>query len=169
MKIEPASAPPPTLVEKQSPVSDSIGVVQAAGTMVELSETAPAADSESKGSLAVALLDGTASGVPQIREINDGKASSDLFWWPKQYIFNADQAVRRDGAPQNFGEELAGILPGSADAAEPTPRLVVASMPSIASGKSDMLVVDRSGKGDLPIGISVTAQKRVTLGELESQ
>ena len=140
--------------------------------MVELSETAPTAEfAESKGSLAVALLDGTASGVPQIREIDDGKASSDLFWWPKQSIFNADQAVRRDGAPQNFGEELASILPGNAEAAEPAtqPRLVVASMPSIASGKSDMLVVDRSGKGDLPIGIPVTAPKRLTVGELESQ
>jgi hypothetical protein len=171
MKIEPASAPPPTLVEKHAPVADSEGAVEAAGTMVELSDTAPAADSDSKGSLAVALLDGTAAGVPQIREINDGKASSDLFWWPTQYVFNADQAVRRDGAPQNFGEELASMLPGSADAAEPAPapRLVVASMPSVASGKSDMLVVDRNGKGDLPIGVSVSAQKRLTVGELEGQ
>jgi hypothetical protein len=30
-------------------------------------------------------------------------------------------------------------------------------------------VVDRNGKGDLPVGISVTAQKRLTVGELESQ
>jgi uncharacterized protein YcbK (DUF882 family) len=167
MKIEPASAPPPTLVKKASPVSDSIGVVEASETMAELSD--PVSNIAAKGSLAASLRNGTEADVPVIKTITASAAGADLFWWPQQIIFNVDQAVRRDGAPQPFGETVAGILPGSAEAAETPimPKLARATLPELATGKGDMLVVNRQGKGSLQMPMSIA--KRQTIGLLEDQ
>jgi len=139
MNIEPASAPPALVVKRNSPVNDSIGAVEAGETMAELTLD-PVSNSDGKGDLADALRNGTDSGVPVIKTITASAAGADLFWWPNQIIFNGDQAVRRDGEPRTFAEGVAGILPGSAEAAEP----------ESASGKGDMLSVNRQGKGNLP-------------------
>jgi len=176
MKIEPASAPPPTEVSsgKQSPVSDSVAAVEAPETMIEATSfdqgTAPA-----KGSLAAALRDGTADEVPVIRAMMASAASQDLYWWPQQVIFNADQAVRRDGAPQQFAESDSVILPSSAEAAEPQlasatalPKLAIASLQIVSDGKGDMLVVNRQGKSSLEMPMPASLQRRQTVGQLQS-
>ena len=168
MKIEPASAPPPLTVKLNSPVSDSIGAVEAPETMAELTLFDPISNIAGKGDLAGALRDGTASGVPVIRTIAASAAGADLFWWPRQIIFNGDQAVRRDGAPRPFADTVAGILPGSAEAAE-TPRLTAADVPESASGKGDMLSVNRQGKGNLPAEMTLSRAMRQTVGLLENQ
>jgi len=141
MKIEPASAPPALVVKRNSPVNDSIGAVEAAETMAELTTEDSVSSAAGKGDLADALRDGTASDVPVIKTITASAGGSDLFWWPRQIIFNGDQAVRRDGEPRLFADSVAGILPGSAEAAE---------IPRVASGKGDRLSVNRHGKGNLP-------------------
>ena len=75
-------------------------------------------------------------------------------------MFDSNKAVRRDGAPQQFSSgstAVATMLPGVSDAQaeEPpqTQRLAVAQMApapqEAASGKGDMLVVNREGKGSL--------------------
>ncbi|MCB1380716.1 MAG: DUF882 domain-containing protein [Alphaproteobacteria bacterium] len=173
MKIEPASAPPPDQMARQkpSPVSDSIGVVISAETMAELSADAPTSNAAAKGSLATELRDGTASGVPMIRTLTASAAGDDLFWWPTQVIFNSDKAVRVDGAPQRFGDTVAGLLPGvdEAEAAEPAPalpRLAVAAMPELASGKGDMLVVNRQGKGSLMEDAPALKARKLKVGQL---
>lgn len=154
MKIEPASAPPPTEVKAThaSPVSDSIGAVEAASAMLE--ESGPVSNAAAKGSFAEQVRDGTAEELPMIKTITASAGGDDLFWWPSQVIFNGDKAVRRDGAPQPFDSLLQGILPGSAEAAEPdgspaTPKLTMATVMQTAEGKGDMLVVNRDGKGSL--------------------
>ena len=165
MKIEPASAPPPTLVKRNSPVTESIGAVEAAESMAELTQLDPVSNLAEKGSLASALRDGTASDVPVIKTITASAAGTDLFWWPQQIIFNGDQAVRRDGVPQPFADTVTSILPGSAEAAEirTIPQLIEATMQEPASGKGDMLVVNRQGKGSLLTDTLVS-----TAGQIET-
>ncbi len=156
MKIEPAAAPPEVMVKRNSPVNESIGALEAPETMAELTlETISNLDG--KGDLADQLRDGSESGVPVIKTITaTASAGADLFWWPNQVIFNGDQAVRRDGEPRPFADGIAGILPGSAEAATP----------QSASGKGDMLSVNRHGKGNLPKELSFSG---ITLGSLEHQ
>ena len=168
MKIEPASAPPPAWNEgkKPSPVaSESIGVVEAAETMVE-----PTVNAGEKGSLAAEIMSGESSSVPVIKSITASATGDDLFWWPQQLVFDTDKAIRRDGAPQQFGDGLAGLLPGideaQADTSPQLPRLAVASMQASASGKGDMLVVNREGKGSLMMN-APALQKKIKLGQLE--
>ena len=172
MKIEPAAAPPPTEVvrHKPSPVNDNLGVVVAAETMTEIS--APSSNAGAKGSLANQLRDGTASEVPVIRTITASASGDDLFWWPTQIIFNSDKAVRRDGEPQAFSGTTASLLPGVEDAAAATvpalPKLALAAMPELASGKTDMLVVNREGKGSLMLDAPALKARKLKVGQLES-
>ena len=172
MKIEPASAPPPDWNEgqKASPVAgESMGVVEAAETMTE-----PTINASGKGSLTAEIMSGQSSTVPVIKSITASAAGDDLFWWPQQLVFDTDKAIRRDGAPQQFGESLVGLLPGieeaQADTSPQLPRLAVASITSTqatGSGKGDMLVVNRAGKGGLMMN-APTLQKKIKLGQLES-
>lgn len=173
MKIEPASAPPPTLVQRQktSPIDgNSIGVVEAAETMVEPSD--PVSNVAAKGSLTAEILSGQPDDVPTIRTMTVAAASDDLFWWPQQLVFNSDKAVRRDGEPQAFGESIASLLPGiteaAADPAPAMPKLAVASIQQLAPGKGDMQVVNRQGKGSLMMDAPALAGKRLKLGQLDS-
>ncbi|MBC8037771.1 MAG: hypothetical protein H7X89_11215 [Rhizobiales bacterium] len=138
-------------------MSGSIGAVEAPETMGELTLFDPISNAAGKGDLADALRDGTESGVPVIRTITASAAGSDLSWWPGQMIFNGDQAIRRDGAPRPFAGREAGILPGSAEAAE-TPNLALTKTPQSASGKGDRLSVNRQGKGSLPMEMTLSSQ-----------
>jgi len=158
MKIEPASAPPPTQVShpKVSLVADSIGIVEAAETMTEEPPLEQSSNTAAKGSIAASLLDGTADGLPTIKAISASAADNDLFWWPRQIVFSPEQAIRRDGAPQQFSVTSAAILPGSAEAAQPIAadslalsRLFQFSAKA-APGQNEDLVVNRQGKGSLP-------------------
>ncbi len=170
MKIEPASAPPPTQMVRQKPspvAGNSIGVVEAAETMMETSELA--SNSDGKGSLASELVNGETETVPVIRSITTASAGGDdLFWWPQQLVFDNDKAVRLDGEPRQFAETVAGLLPGideaQADTAPQLPRLAVASMQAPATGKGDMLVVNREGKGSLMMNAPVLKEKKLKLG-----
>ncbi len=153
MKIEPASAPPPDQVARQaaSPLAgSSIGMVIAAETMGETSSLE--SNAAAKTSLTDELRNGQSDDVPTIQVMVASAAGSDMYWWPQQLVFDSAKAVRRDGAPQQFSETAtAGLLPGISDAqAEPLEmqRLAMTEQAS-ATGKGDLLVVNRDAKGSL--------------------
>ena len=154
--FQPAAAPAPSFdgKSKASPVADTnMGVVISAETMRDVSSDEQISNTDAKASFAAQLRDGTAEDVPMIKPITTASAAGQDIFWFQQIIFNSDAAVRRDGAPQPFGELLAGLLPGIEEAeAAPTddmPKLAVAGTPEVAVGKGDMLVVNREGKGSL--------------------
>ncbi|WP_161957103.1 DUF882 domain-containing protein [Aestuariivirga litoralis] len=171
MKIEPASAPPPDLTARTSPVAgNSQGYVIAPETMVETASLE--SNAAAKTSLTEEIESGDAQNVPTIRTITASASGDDLFWWPTQLVFDSNKAVRRDGAPQQFSAgstAVAAILPGVSDAQaeeppQPAQRLAIAEMTQspASEGKGDMLVVNREGKGSL-----LTAP--VKLGQATSQ
>jgi uncharacterized protein YcbK (DUF882 family) len=170
MQIEPASAPPPgvNFAEKPSPVADSLGVVVAAQSMVEEPVPEPSINTSAKGSFAESLRDGTAEGTPLIKPLTASASGDETFWWPKRLVFSPDHAVRRDGAPQLFAngdpqpiEDLATLAEKAAVSANPlvseanAQPVVVSSLVSVTSGKSDRLEVNRAAKGGLLIAIPV--------------
>ena len=171
MKIQPVSSPPERQTEKRSPVADSMGVVVAASTMVEPSVAEPVSNSATKVSLAEALLDGTSSDVPVIKMITASAGGDDISWWPQQIIYNSAEAIRRDGTPAPFTDAGAGMLPGSAEAAEPAnqPMLAAAAISDVAGGKTGLLVVNRQGKGDLLMPMPPGSTPRQRVGQLLPQ
>lgn len=166
LKIEPASAPPDKGGDDDdSPVTDQIGTVIAATAMLEPSP-AGTVSAKGKGSIAEMLRDGTEHGVPVIRGMVSASASEfGLAQWPSLLTRSMEQEIRLNGTPQPFAESAtAGILPGSAEAAEvqTLPQLAVApSQEEVPAGKGDRLVVNREGKGNFG-----AAAKPLTLGAL---
>ena len=166
--IQPASAPPPNQNGRVKPsvVNDSLGVVVAASTMVEPAP-APSSNVTAKGSFADSLRNGTAKNAPLIKPMMASAGSADVNWWPQALMFNPEQAIRRNGAPQAFSTVDNPLVP-SAEAetirkvsGAATPHIAAASLLESASGKGDMLVVQREGKGSLPGALPelVTAKK----------
>src|SRR5438067_229136 len=171
MRIEPASAPAPRVnfAEKPSPVGDSLGVVAAAESMVEEPAPEPSVNTSAKASFAESLRNGTAEGTPLIKPLTASAGGDDSFWWPKRLVFSPDNAVRRDGAPQLFANgdpEPIGDIASLAEKASATPPvvsmsplvsqanaapMVLSSLASVTSGKSDRLEVNRALKGSLLI------------------
>jgi len=102
-------------------------------------------------------------------------SGSDINWWPQATIFNPEQTVRRDGAPQAFTIDdnplvpTAQAQPVQASAAASRPRIVAVSMQETASGKGDLLVVQREGKGSLPSALSDLVQGVKKLGQLSGE
>ena len=180
MQIEPASAPPKDVQTnfKSRIVDDSLGAVAGAESMVEEPDVTQTANVSAKGSFADSLRDGTAENVPMIRPLAASAGNDDLFWWPKQLTFSPDQAIRRDGAPQEVvpddSETIAEmaapqlsssntLMMAQANAATPP---AMPSLQIMSSGKGDMLEVNRSAKGSMLMNEPVVAQKkRQTLGQ----
>ncbi len=150
--VEPASAPPDNVIEKLNVVGDSIGVVAAAGTMTETSEDGVTSNEAGKSGLAEALADGSADEVPVLKAMMASAADSDTWWSPQTIIFDAGSDERMNGAPQPFEGSIAGFLPGSANAAEVVQSGEVMASQTTAAGKGDMLLVNRTGKGNLEQG-----------------
>jgi len=175
MTIEPASAPVPRVnfAERNKPATDSLGMVAGAESLVEEPRN-QSTNVAAKGSFADELRDGTAKDLPLIKPLAASASGDDLFWWPKQLMFSPDQAVRRDGAPQEFeassdGVEAAKAAAGTAPAEE-SEGLSIASLlgpVSTSSGKADRLVVNRTSKGSLLMDSPVVLQKRQKLGQAE--
>ncbi len=173
VNIQPAMAPPPSEVIRTKPsvVADSIGVVEGAETMTEETDTAQATNAEGKGSFAEALRNRTATDAPLMKPMMASASGSDINWWPDSAIFNPDQAVRMNGAPQEFTTNDNPLVPtAQAQTVIATgsvkPRIISASMLESASGKGDMLVVQRQGKGSLPTNLSDLIQGLKKLGQL---
>jgi uncharacterized protein YcbK (DUF882 family) len=178
MTIEPASAPAPRVnfAERSKPAVDSLGVVAGAESLIEEPRN-QATNVAAKGSFADELRDGTAKNTPLIKPLAASASGEDLFWWPKQLMFSPDQAVRRDGAPQEFATaseplEDAKTTAQPAETAEQAEGLSIASLlgpVSTSTGKGDRLVVNRTSKGSLLMDSPVVLKKRQKLGLVEQQ
>ena len=180
MQIEPASAPAKGVQTnfKSRIYNDNLGPVAGAESMVEEPDVTQTANVSAKGSFADSLRDGTAEDVPLIRPLAASAGNDDLFWWPKQLTFSPDQAIRRDGMPQEVvpddSETIAEmaapqlsssstLMMAQANAATPT---VMPSLQTVTSGKGDMLEVNRSAKGSMLMNEPVAMQKkRQSLGQ----
>lgn len=175
MVIEPASAPPDTRTAKSHPsvVADNLGVVEAAETLSDESALAQMSNAAAKGSFADAIRDGTAQGAPLIKPMMASVSSSDINWWPEELLFNPAQSVRQNGAPQEFTTNEISLVPNAV--AQPVMRTSAtlnaqagAALSPMTSGKSDMLVVERAGKGSLPSTLSSFLNGFEKLGQLET-
>lgn len=182
MQIEPASAPPKGVQTNfKSRIvddADSLGAVAGAESMVEEPDVTQTANVSAKGSFADSLRDGTAENVPMIRPLTASAGNDDLFWWPKQLTFSPDQAIRRDGAPQQVvpddSESVAEMVTPQLSSsstlmvaqANAAPPPAMPSFQVVSTGKSDMLEVNRAAKGGMLMNEPVVAQKkRATLGQ----
>jgi uncharacterized protein YcbK (DUF882 family) len=175
MKIEPAAAPPTDVQTnfKSRFDSESLGVIAGAESMAEEPDVTQTANVSAKGSFADSLRDGTAENVPLIRPLTTASASNeDLFWWPKQLTFSPDQAIRRDGAPQQLvpddSETIADmaapqlsssntLMVAQANAATPP---AIPALQTVSVGKGDLLEVNRSSKGSMLMNEPVAMQKK---------
>ncbi len=175
MKIEPAAAPPTDVQTnfKSRFDSESLGVIAGAELMAEEPDVAQTANVSAKGSFADLLRDGTAENVPMIKPLTTASASDDdLFWWPKQLTFSPDQAIRRDGAPQQLvpddSETIADmatpqlsssntLMVAQANAATPPS---IPALQTTSSSKGDLLEVNRSSKGSMLMNEPVAMRKK---------
>jgi uncharacterized protein YcbK (DUF882 family) len=170
VNIQPASAPPPTEVVRTKPsvVNDSLGVVVAATTLSEPSDISQTSNASGKGSFADSLRNGTAKGTPLIKPMMASAGSSDINWWPQALIFNPEQVIRRNGAPQAFTTDDNPLVP---TAQAQTIRVIepgtaAADMQQTATEKGDSLVVQREGKGSLPAALPDLVQGVQKVGQL---
>jgi uncharacterized protein YcbK (DUF882 family) len=173
VNIQPASAPPPSEVIRTKPsmVNDSIGVVIAATSMTEPTAISQTSNLSGKGSFADSLRNGTAKGAPLIKPMMASAGGSDINWWPQALIFNPEQVIRRNGAPQAFTTADNPLVPtAQAQTIETAPpvetHIISASMQESAPGKGDSLVVQREGKGSLPSSLPSLLSGARKLGQL---
>jgi uncharacterized protein YcbK (DUF882 family) len=175
MVIEPASAPPETRTIKSSSsvVADNLGIVEAAETLSDETALAQMSNAAAKGSFADAIRDGTAQRAPLIKPMMASFSSSDINWWPEELLFNPAQTVRQNGAPQEFTTNEISLVPNAV--AQPVMRASATlnaqagtTLSPMTSGKSDMLVVERAGKGSLPSTLSTFLKGFEKLGQLET-
>jgi uncharacterized protein YcbK (DUF882 family) len=175
MVIEPASATPENQIIKSNPsvVADSLGVVEAAGTMSDEAALAQMSNAAAKGSFADAIRNGTAQDAPLIKPMMASLSGSDINWWPEELLFNPAQAVRQNGAPQEFTTNEISLVPNAF--AQPVMRANTAlnaqagmAQSPLTSGKGDMLVVERAGKGSLPSALPTLLKGFEKLGQLET-
>jgi uncharacterized protein YcbK (DUF882 family) len=151
IKVEPVSAPPEDSVsEGDAPVSDGLSMLIAASALMEGDEPTVASG---KGNPVQTLGSGTEQDLPTIRPIMAATDESNFAQWPSLLTMSMAQELRLNGQAPHFAESaVPGILPGSAEAAaiDDMPQLNVApSQQEVAStGKGDMLVVNREGKGN---------------------
>lgn len=182
LQIEPAAAPVPkkNFAERPSPVADDLGTVVAAETLVEIQ--AQHTNTAAKSSFADMLRFGEAKGTPLIKPLaaSATETAEDLLKWPVKLLASAERLIRRDGAPQPFGDGTGPVPTAQA------PELVVANTPKptvqtaayvetvtasplpvavqsstlspndpigavFKPGKGDLLTVNRSLKGDLAL------------------
>jgi hypothetical protein len=149
-----------------------LGVVEAAETLIEQQTLAQMSNASAKGSFADAVRDGTAEGVPLIKP--QMASFDDINWWPAQAVSDPEQAVRRDGAPQEFTTNENSLLPSaqaqpvSTVSASRLRPIVVAQNSALPFDNGDVLVVNRSGKGNLPENLRLDQPGFQEIGQLET-
>ena len=158
MQIEPASAPPPRNNFAKRPAVSKTTAISSAEFNPELTVTNP-------------LRKGSFAARAQHEETNLvtaslGSASADdFFWWPTRWLLNTSSLVRRDKANEpvdiTFTTAKSEPQPASATVQKASAAWGLGDFISLlqgakastegiaASGKSDRLMVNRSGKGDI--------------------
>jgi hypothetical protein len=91
-----------------------------------------------------------------------------------QTLSDPEQAVRRDGAPQEFTTNENSLLPSaqaqpvSAAPASLQRPIIIAQNSALPFDKGDVLVVNRSGKGNLPENLRLDQPGFQEIGQLET-
>jgi uncharacterized protein YcbK (DUF882 family) len=151
IRIEAASAPPDSQSGSTvSPLSKSAlsTLMEQASAEPEIITKTQIPNKKGKGNFAAEIRNGTATDAPVIKPLLASAGGSDINWWP-QLSLNAEAAIRRDGKPSMIGSKNDSALPLEASLAdEPTDN---AAGQQAASGKGDLLVVNREGKGSLEL------------------
>jgi uncharacterized protein YcbK (DUF882 family) len=160
MQIEPASAPPPRTNFAKRPLVSKSSAIGSAEDLFnpELVVTNPLR----KGSFAARAQHEDTNLVTA----SLGSASADdFFWWPTRWLLNTGSFVRRDAA----NEPVDITFTAAKSEPQPTPAPVrkasaawglgdfisllqgarASTKGLVSSGKSDRLLVNRSGKGDI--------------------
>jgi uncharacterized protein YcbK (DUF882 family) len=168
IRIEAASAPP----DSQSGGTVSPLSTSALSTLMEQASNAPEIitktqlpNKKGKGNFAAEIRNGTATDAPVIKPLLASAGGSDINWWP-QLSLNAEAAIRRDGAPSIIGSTNDSALPLAASLADEATDH--ASSQQAASGKGDLLVVNREGKGNLDEAVPKTV-KLLKVGQLVNE
>jgi hypothetical protein len=162
IRIEAASAPPDSQAGSTvSPLSTSAlsTLMEQASADPEIITKSQIPNKKGKGNFAAEIRNGTATDAPVIKPLLASAGGSDINWWP-QLSLNAEAAIRRDGAPSIIGSKSDSALPLEASLADEATDTV--SGQQTASGKGDLLVVNREGKGSLelpPIKVEAALQK----------
>jgi uncharacterized protein YcbK (DUF882 family) len=159
MRVEPASAPPPTtnFAKRQHPSAD-LTTTSPENFELELAVTNPL----NKGSFAAQAQHEqtdlvTASAGP-------AASADDFFWWPTRWLLNTNSFVRRDAQhepvditftnlkteqPKPPVQKVSPVPWGLGDFIAMLQGIKASSADVESSGKSDKLLVNRNGKDDI--------------------
>jgi uncharacterized protein YcbK (DUF882 family) len=151
IRIEAASAPPDSQSGSTvSPLSKSAlsTLMEQASAEPEIITKTQIPNKKGKGNFAAEIRNGTATDAPVIKPLLASAGGSDINWWP-QLSLNAEAAIRRDGKPSMIGSKNDSALPLEASLADEATDDT--SSQQTASGKGDLLVVNREGKGSLEL------------------
>jgi uncharacterized protein YcbK (DUF882 family) len=168
IRIEAASAPPDSQSNSTvSPLSTSAlsTLMEQASADPEIATKTQIPNKKGKGNFAAEIRNGTATDAPVIKPLLASAGGSDINWWP-QLSLNAEAAIRRDGAPAMIGNRNDSSLPLEASLADEATDDT--SSQQSASGKGDLLVVNREGKGSLDEAVPKTV-KLLKVGQLVTQ
>jgi uncharacterized protein YcbK (DUF882 family) len=168
IRIEAASAPPDSQSGSTvSPLSKSAlsTLMEQASAEPEIITKTQIPNKKGKGNFAAEIRNGTATDAPVIKPLLASAGGSDINWWP-QLSLNAEAAIRRDGKPSMIGSKNDSALPLEASLADEATDGT--SGQQAASGKGDLLVVNRQGKGSLDEAVPKTV-KLLKVGQLVTE
>lgn len=165
MQITPASAPPPrtnfNLEKKARPVADNnLGAVAAAETLVEEpSFDEPVSNKSAKGSFAGQVHVAQVRTAPLIKPLTASASAGGMFLSSADLVFDQGQSAD----PADAAKE-------AMEASQPQQFAMLTTTETVASGKGDLLVVNRSAKGSLLIDAppALTKKKKIKTGALDS-
>jgi uncharacterized protein YcbK (DUF882 family) len=167
IRIEAAYAPPDSQTSGTvSPLSTSAlsTLMEQASADPEIITKTQVPNKKGKGNFAAEIRNGTATEAPVIKPLLASAGGSDINWWP-QLSLNAEAAIRRDGVPSIIGSKNDSALPLAASLADEATDTIGQQA---ASGKGDLLVVNRAGKGNLD-EIVPTPVKLLKVGQLVTE
>lgn len=131
MQIEPASAPPPTRIERRRPLVEGVALATVDPSIDSaITDEDQTANQDGKGSYGE-VVKPKARMKPVLASAGD-----DINWWPQQKTHAAAKPLNTIELPPVDAQPLQKH------------EAVIEATP--ADGKTDLLVIDRSGKGSLP-------------------
>ncbi len=169
--IQPANAPPESQVfrKKPTPVVDPLGTVAEASSMLEDDSIEVTSNMETKTSFASELRDETTQDAPAIEPAIASLDGGSVSWWNRLFA-SAKQIQENDQVAAKVDADLEEVMPRAAILGPDGDGIVGYKAPQAASGKGDMLTVNREGKGNLPpmkLRLSQAATPSVTDASIE--
>jgi uncharacterized protein YcbK (DUF882 family) len=152
VRIQPANAGPESqspVKRKPSQVADTLGPVEDADSLTAEADIETISNASSKTSFDAKLREETNEEAPVI--VAPKMASldgGDISWWSRLFT-SAEELKRREGKLAEINAELEDVMPKAAILG-PDGSGVIGVAESNADGKTDLQVVNRDGKGNLP-------------------